>query len=190
MKNKLLMSLALTALLLGSLSCSSDPTGSGGGNLSILLTDAPIDLTLVDEVRVVLDEFLIYPADDSAPIALAIHGGELITVNLLDYQNGAVVLVADGGIPAGEYLKVRMGVLEATLVTDDDDDPLTPALEEPIFLPSGKVDIPVTFSISIGEDLSLTLDFDAERSVQVNSTNGNHTYILRPVVVPVTVEPN
>ena len=46
---------------MGIVSCSSDPTGSGSGNFSILITDAPIDLTQVEEVRVVLDEFLVYP---------------------------------------------------------------------------------------------------------------------------------
>ena len=188
MLKKALLVLGFTALVLGIVSCSSDSVGSGGGNFSILITDAPIDLTQVEEVRVVLDEFLVYPADGSSPIALAVSGGDPLTVNLLDYQNGEVVLAAEGEIPEGDYSRVRMRVQLATLVVDDDADPMTPSIEEPISLPSGKIDIPVAFTLTAGEDMTLTLDFDAERSVQVNMTNGRKTYIMRPVIVPVNLE--
>ena len=53
---------------------------------------------------------------------------------------------------------------------------------EPIFIPSEKVDVPVAFSLSNGEEMEVTLDFDAELSVQVNETAGQHPYILRPVI--------
>ena len=39
--------------------------------------------------------------------------------------------------------------------------------------------------IARDETLELTLDFDAEASVQVNATPGQHPYILRPVITPV-----
>jgi len=90
--------------------------------------------------------------------------------------------MAAGDIPAGEYAKIRLHVIEAELAIDDDGDPMSPDVIEPIFNPSGKVDIPVPFVISAGTDMSVTLDFDAELSVQVNTTNGQHPYILRPVI--------
>ena len=188
MLKKAMLALGFIALVMGIVSCSSDPTGSGSGNFSILITDAPIDLTQVEEVRVVLDEFLVYPADGSGPISLAVAGGDPLEVNLLDYQNGEVVLAADGEIPEGDYSRVRLRVQQATLVVDDDDDPMTPSIEDPISLPSGKIDIPVAFTLTAGVDMTLTLDFDAERSVQVNMTNGKKTYIMRPVIVPVNLE--
>jgi hypothetical protein len=40
----------------------------------------------------------------------------------------------------------------------------------------------VVFSVSGGEETDITLDFDAELSVHVNSTPGQHPYILRPVI--------
>jgi hypothetical protein len=88
-----------------------------------------------------------------------------------------------GDVPAVEYSKIRFVVSAAELVMDDDGDPMTPDVVEPIFNPSGKVDVPVAFLVSEGgDDMSITLDFDAELSVQVNTTNGQHPYILRPVI--------
>ena len=69
-----------------------------------------------------------------------------------------------------------------SLVQGGDGDPLTPDVTVPIFNPSGKVDIPVPFVVSAGDETTLTLDFDAQLSVQVNQTNGQHPYILRPVI--------
>ena len=182
--------LTLGAIILiataGIVSCSSNALGPGQGYLGIQLTDAPLDMSNVDEVRVTLDEFLVYPADGSSAVALDLTSEGPLTLNLLDYQNGAVILTAEGAVPEGDFNRVRMSVSEAILVLDDDFDPETPSIEEPIFLPSGKVDIPVAFSISAGEEATLTLDFDAERSVQVNET-GSEKYILRPVVVPVNM---
>ena len=180
----------VTVLILaavGVVACSSGSLGAGNGHLSIQLTDAPIDLSDVEEVRVTLDEFLVYPADGSGPIPLDLATEGPLTLNLLDYRDGAVVLTADGEVPGGDFTRVRMSIVEAVLVTDDDGDSSTPGVEEPIFLPSGKVDIPVAFSIAAGEERTLTLDFDAERSVQVNET-GEPRYILRPVVVPVDLQ--
>ena len=57
-----------------------------------------------------------------------------------------------------------------------------PEIVEPIFNPSGKVDIPVMFMVSAGSDNEILLDFDAALSVKVNTTGGVHPYILRPVI--------
>jgi hypothetical protein len=52
---------------------------------------------------------------------------------------------------------------------------------EDIFVPSGKVDVVVPFTISAGELTEIVLDFDAALSVHLHET-GNHRYILRPVI--------
>ena len=43
------------------------------------------------------------------------------------------------------------------------------------------------FTVTAGMEMEVTLDFDAQASVQVNATSGNHPYILRPVIKPVSV---
>lgn len=189
--NRLLGQIAL-ALLVIATGCSSDPTTPPTGNVNVLLTDAPLDLSGVTAVNVTLEEVILFGSDDTeatggTEMPLLDPTGEEIVVNLLDYQNGKTVPVASMETAAGEYHRIRLLISAAELVTDDDDDPETPDLVEPIFISSGKVDIPVVFTVSGGETVDVTLDFDAALSVQVNSTRGEHPYILRPVITPVGV---
>lgn len=179
-----LVAVMLTLALCGACS-DADPTSSGTGQVQVLLTDAPIDLSTVSAVNVTFTEFTLWPVDESADpeIVMGMPGGD--TINLLDYQDGRVVLVASAAVPAGDYQRIRLSISSAELLHDHDGDPMTPDLAEPIVVPSGKVDVPVPFTVESGESMEITLDFDAERSVQVNTTSGNPEYILRPVIVPV-----
>jgi hypothetical protein len=185
--------LASAALVFLAVACSSsdDPTGGGSGQVRILLTDAPLDLSTVSAVNVTLTEFLLYPADepeDGSGIVMSTPGEGSETLNLLDYQDGQTTLVASVEIPEGSYEKLRLRVAAAELVHDDDGDPDTSDVTEEIFIPSGKVDVPLPFSVAAGESMEITIDFDAQASVKVNTTSGNHPYILRPVIVPVSME--
>ncbi len=176
-----LLSLALVLALL-TISCS-DGSSPGGNNVVVRLTDAPIDLTGVSAVNVTLTGVSLHAeGDDGKSTKLSLTAGDEMVVNLLDYQDGQVVLIATGEVPDGTYSKIRMHVSRAELVRDDDGDPETPEIVEEIFNPSSKVDVPVAFSLTNGEDMEITLDFDAALSVQVNETGGQHPYLLRPVI--------
>lgn len=189
MQHRLLLTLALLAVV-ALTGCDNDATTPNLGNLSVYLTDAPIDLDGVDAVNVVISGLILYPLEigspdesegivmDLEPIAV---GGEA-TVNLLDYRDGKVVLMASEEIPTGTYEKLRMVVTEAELLRDDDGDPATEDRVEPIFVPSSKVDVPALFTIEAGEMMEIVLDFDAALSVRVNQTPGRYPYILRPVI--------
>ena len=172
------------------LSCSTDITGTGGGNLQVYITDAPIDLTGVSAVNVTFTGMVLYPDDDEVaneetsgmdleinPVILADEG----TINLLDFQGGAVILVGSADIPAGTYKRIRLLVSDVTVVQDDDGNPDTPEIVDPVQLSSGKIDIHFSFTLEDGEEADVILDFDAAESVHLNET-GNSKYILRPVV--------
>ena len=171
------------------LSCSSDLTAPGSGSLQVYITDAPIDLTGVSAVNVTFTGIVLYAADDDGreetggigldigPAILANEG----TINLLDFQGGAVILVGSADIPAGSYNRIRLLVSEVNVVEDDDGDPETPEVVEPVQLSSGKIDIHFGFTVAEGEEADVILDFDAGASVHLNET-GNGKYILRPVV--------
>ncbi len=180
--------------MLATISCSSsDPISGNRARVHVMLTDAPLDLSTVSAVNVTIGEFVLYPAaegngnGEGSGITMSTPGAGFETLNLLDYQNGQVVLVASVEIAEGDYERIRLRVESAELVRDDDGDPATPEIVEPIKVPSGKVDVPVPFSITAGTEMEITLDFDAEASVQVNATGGNHPYILRPVITPVGI---
>jgi len=187
---KRLMILSVLTALVALMSCANDPTTPDTARVSVLLTDAPLDLSSVSAVEVTLSEMILYPADDDSggmEMVVPLSTAEGMTLNLLEFQNGKTITIATLDVPAGSYEKLRMGLVRADLLRDDDGNPDTPDLVESIFIPSGKVDIPVPFTATAGEELEVVLDFDAALSVQVNTTQGQHPYILRPVITPTGV---
>jgi hypothetical protein len=178
MKPALLLSIAFLA-------ACSEGMERRTGDVNVFLTDAPIDFTGVSAVNVTLSGLTLIGGEDMADgdtTAMDMPLGEGATINLLDYQGGEVVLLGIATVPEGEYRTIRMSIDYAELVRDDDGDEVTPEITEPIEVPSGKVDVPVRFVVSGGEEVDVTLDFDAELSVQVNTTSGQHPYLLRPVI--------
>lgn len=174
--------LGLATLALANVACSSGSVHADG-QVTILLTDAPIDLTGVNAVNVTVTGVSLLGADEEgADTRLELTTGGDMIVNLLDYQNGKTMPLATGLVPEGDYDKIRLHVSAAELATDDDGDPETPDLIEPVFNPSNKVDINAPFTLGEGEEMTITLDFDAALSIHVNQTNGQHPYILRPVI--------
>jgi hypothetical protein len=172
---------------------SSDVTTPSTGGVRVLLTDAPIDLSTVSAVNVTLQETILVGNGNDAeaePLEMRMHSvvtGEGLTLNLLDFQNGRTVVIADLEVPEGSYQKLRMRITAAELVMDDDEDPETEEISLPIKVPSTKVDIPVPFTVTGGDSVEVTLDFDAALSVHVNETPNPEQFILRPVITPTNV---
>lgn len=186
--NSVRIGLALAGALVLAGACSDDPTSSGTANVSVYLTDAPIDLTGVTAVNVTIHEIVLFPVgvEDGGGIPLDLTGTGPLTVNLLDYRDGQVILAAAQEVPAGDYERIHLTVSDAEVLRDDDLDPETPDLSEDVWVPPGKINVPVPFTVSQNEDLDVILDFDAAASIQINET-GNEKYILRPVITPVGV---
>jgi hypothetical protein len=171
--------------------CSSpDVTTPSTGNVRVLLTDAPIDLSMVSAVNVTLQEMILVGngnGETAEPLEMrmrSVVAGEGLTLNLLDFQNGRTVVIADLEVHEGSYRKLRMRIAKAELVIDDDGDPETEEVGLPIKVPSSKIDIPVPFTVNGGESVEVTLDFDAALSVHLNATPDPELYILRPVITP------
>jgi len=180
--------LVLMLLVAGAFLAACTHSATGKSNVSVFMTDAPIDLTGVTAVNVTISGVVLYPADDTGDDGgVALASGPIsmpgdLTINLLDFRNGATTFLGSAKVPDGSYNRVRLEIVSAELVRDDDGDPNTPDVVSPITVPSSKVDVVAPFQLSQGEDMALTLDFDAQASVQVNQTNGTNTYLLRPVI--------
>ena len=168
------------AALTGCDNGSFDASFDGSGHVEIHLTDAPLDLSGVDGVIVDIVGVSVYPGveemdgRETSPIQLMPTPG---TFDLLTLTGGATTLLAEGDLPAGHYQRIRLDISAATLRFNDD-------RTEDLKIESGKVDIPIRFEVRRDDQLSLTLDFDAAASVQVNETSSDE-FILRPVVTPV-----
>ncbi len=88
------------------------------------------------------------------------------------------IVPATGELPAGFYQRIRLNISSATLTFKD-------GTTTPLKIDSNKIDIPIRFEVKIDDTAAVTLDFQADASVQVNET-ASGSYILRPVVTPLS----
>lgn len=174
--------LGIVVALPWAMSCSGSGSASvaGMGRLELHLTDAPLDLSGVAGVEVTLDAVTVYSGveemdgTDTAPIVVMDHPA---TFDLLTLTGGASALLASADLPSGFYQRIRLSITAASLRYDD-------GHEVDLKIDSNKVDIPIRFQVTAGGTTQVTLDFQADASVQVNGTAAGD-YILRPVVTPV-----
>jgi hypothetical protein len=190
MNKRINVVLACAVALAGLVACDHSSDSGGPSRINIELTDAPLDG--VSAVNVTISSVAVFRTESGDADGVELNSGPIsasgdLTLNLLDLRNGTVTLLGSVAVPAGTYNRVRLIVESAEIVIDDDGDPATPEVTKQVTVPSGKIDVLVPMELSQGEDLTVTLDFDAEASIHVVST-GSGTYILRPVVTVVAVD--
>ena len=184
-----ILCLALLGCSGGSFSARVD---NGTGTVNIFLTDAPLDLAGVTSVNVTLTSVVLFPEDSDSSGEMTTLAGNLdamtpvvivshpATFDLLTLPGGATALLGTDEVPAGSYQRIRLEVSSADLIYPD-------GTTAPLKIESGKVDVPIRFSVAQDETTGVVLDFDAAASVQVNDTAGG-AIILRPVVTPKSVQ--
>jgi len=109
-------------------------------------------------------------------------------VDILQYRNQDFFFTLKKNVPAGRYEKIRLEVsnVEATAKGDA---PGTCA-DLTIKLPSGKIDLNPQggFEVVGGQTLSIRLDIDARKSIQLHQAGNSGKCIFRPVIF-VDIEP-
>ena len=172
--------------------CSTN-SDEGTGTLKVGLTDAPANYEEVNiEIRQVLvnrDEDAEEPENDTEgddDESEEDNGWHVImddsmTVNLLDYQNGAVLDLGEAELEAGMYNQIRLLLGDNNTVVIDGE---TYALTTPSAQQSG-YKLNVNAEVEEGQVYDLVIDFDASQSIVVT---GNGNYILKPVLRTVSVE--
>jgi len=183
---------ALACALLGSLSCS-DTSGIGTGRLSLVLKDAPGDIT---EAVVTISEINLQGS--GAGIVLT---DTKITTNLLTLAADFVSLVDAIEIPAGTYTQLRFVITGGYIKVDNGDGsfsiysssptyeglPLGAVVDGPLQMPSYgqsglKVILPGgAIEITDGGHELLVLDFDVSESFgHVAGKSGQ--WVMHPVI--------
>jgi len=168
----LLGTIALVAgLALGCSDSGSEPD-AGEGTMRVFLVDAPGGY---DEVNVEVTEVQVHRADTDSPSGWYTLSDDTTQVNLLVLTNGNYAVLADSTLPTGHYTQVRLILSDSNTVVIDGE---VHDLEISSSSESGlKLNHP--FNISDGEIYSVTLDFDADRSVH---QTGDGQYMLNPVI--------
>jgi len=164
--------LLLAALVLFS-GCSNDNSVTGDktnqiGMLKLSLTDKPV---VLKEVWVTIQDIEVHKTS-GAWMSFAASGDSL---DLLTLKNREQVLQS-APLDPGSYTGIRLKVSEGHIMDSEDQ-------RCDLKVPSGKIEIPLNFTIDSGKETDVVLDFDADKSVQVVTTGHNSQCILRPVIL-------
>jgi hypothetical protein len=178
--NKLIVSLAALALTSG---CGASV---GQTKLSMLLTDAPLDIALAQELKVTIDEVKVHvavsgdsaaDAGDAGEEAEESDGGSAAAAasgksgwktvcstpaefDLLSLTNGKTTpMCAEASVDSGRLTQVRL-VVSSGVITWKDGSAATQ-----LDIPSGVIKLVGNQELTAGGSVSMTLDFDAAKSV-------------------------
>lgn len=168
----------------------------GSGTMRVSLTDAPGDHEAVNvEIHQVLvkkndeegdDEDLNETAgmddDEIEDSGWEVIFNDTLTINLLDYQNGATLPLGEVELEAGRYEQIRLILGDENTVTLEGGG--TYALNTPSGQTSG-YKLKVSADIEEGEVYDLIIDFDAHQSIVAR---GNGLYNLKPVLRTVELD--
>lgn len=151
---------------------SSSKSPANQGFFRLLLTDAPIDLTNVDDVFVTISEIAVKKA---SPDNYIIVMNEEKEMELLELKDNPQPLI-EAYLEAGHYTGIRM-IVESGRIN------MKSGEEYELTVPSDKIVVNGEFDVTEGGQISLTLDFDAEKSIHVVEAGRSGLYILRPVIL-------
>lgn len=149
------------------------PLSAQLGTVAISLTDGP-DFRF-DEVNASIAAILLIGPD--GPVSVL---SDPVTINLLSLGNVADIIAIED-VPAGPYGRIRMILTDLELIEYDENGDIAVRITPPLPV-DGRIDLFPSEPIQVPADglLHIELDFDAEKSITVSTTNGEVT--VRPVI--------
>ena len=155
-------------------------TGSTGtGSVSVLIADSPTDD--YQNIWITINEVSLIPVNGGAPVVI-FQSSSGLKVDLLEYQDEDYLLRVRRNVPAGQYAKIRLRVSDIEVTPKPNTTPLCASLD--IKLPSGKIDLNPRepFTVKQGGNLSIRLDIDVNKSINLHQAGKSGNCIFRPVV--------
>ena len=149
--------------------CSDNPTSpSGSSNLRLMLTDAPAGVDQVNIYFTSVDAKPVGGSKERLQLELATNPIDLLTLD------DRVVGFATGVVDSGDYEFIHINI-------DQDRSYLVEnGVRKPLKVPSQEIKVVGGFSIDDDHTTTLTLDFDADKSL---NKLGNGDWMLHPVVI-------
>ena len=190
LNSKIALSLAVLTLI----SCSNDSDSTkdtksskstesayatqSSKNMRILLTDAPLD---AKSVNVNIKHVELWVKNSLGERGKVVFAQNVGLINLLDLRDGKTLQLHDLEIPHGIILdKIRIVLKEDGHFVEKTNGQIC-ELKTPSAQKTGiKININNDVTIEEGHDYSMTVDFDAEKSVVVRG--GNNGCLLKPVL--------
>ncbi|MGC8811932.1 MAG: DUF4382 domain-containing protein, partial [bacterium] len=162
----------------GSSNLSSSAESSGSGTVAFFIADAPTDY--YEHIWITITEVSLIPVDKSYEPVVVFQSNKGLTLDLLEYRDEDYLLTIKKDVPAGLYAKIRLGIRDISVEPKDG----APCSNLEIKLPSGKIDLNPRepFTLSAGSKLSIRLDIDANKSINLHKAGKSGKCIFRPVV--------
>jgi len=155
------------------------------GQLTLSITDAPIDNTTVEGVYITVTGIQYHSNDKEWQTFEEYEGPQ--TFNLLELTNGESALLGSFELTAGTYTQLRFMLDAPEYGMGNPTSPgcyieFTDATQEALFVPSGSQSgwkAVGQFTVPSNGEVAITADFDARKSVV---ETGSGMYILKPTI--------
>ncbi len=154
---------------------SSIPGSSGSGTVAVTIADNPTDD--YDAINVRITEVSLLPG----PVVI-FESQEGKEVNLLEHRdNNDYLLKVNYKVPPGNYDKIRLRISE---ISAEPKSGTIGLCTNNIKLPSNKIDLNPrgSFRVKPGEAVSIRLDIDANKALDLNVAGNSGKCIFRPVI--------
>ncbi len=162
-------------MILTGCSKSSSPTSGGTGSMQVNMVDSPAGYDAVN-INITSVEAHITGSDTTSGwVTLNSTPG---TYNLLAYTNGNIAVIGNASLPAGQYTQIRLNLGTGSNVVVN-------GVAYPLNVASGfqtGVKLNVDATVQANATYTLTLDFDANRSVVQTGDTAHPSYSLKPVI--------
>jgi hypothetical protein len=166
-KGLLVTGIAILNLLASLLGACSGQASASEGKIQVYVTDAPAENVTAIEVRASIIEIHKAGGDEGEWITLL----ENPPVFDLLKVAGVHSLLGSANVTSGNYTQVRIGIAEVTVTINGE--------QKKADVPSDKLKLVGNITVVEGEATSISLDFDAAKSIIVK---GNGDVSLKPVV--------
>ena len=164
-------------LLLALTGCSKSngPTSSGSGSMQVNMVDSPASY---DAVYIVITSVDAHTAGSDSTTGWVALNSTPGTYNLLAYTNGNFAVIGNAQIPAGHYTQIRLNIGTGSTVVVN-------GVSHPLDIPSAfqtGVKLNVDENVQANASYTVSLDFDANRSVVQTGDSAHASFSLKPVI--------